>query len=152
VSDLSTAGAALRRLVLACERYRHTAAAHLGLDPTQTQAVSHLHQSGDLGASELGALLGLNTSSITALLDRMEANNIARRSPHPTDRRRTVVQLTDHGHTLIADTAKFFYGAFDHIDPGHVPLLTQLLSALATDLEKHTGDMQLETQFRQTTN
>lgn len=148
MTDLVSAGTALRQLILACERFRQTAAAHLGLDPTQTQAVSHLYNSGDLGASELGSLLGLNTSSITALVDRMEANGIARRLPHPTDRRRMVVQLTDAGHGLIADTTEFFFGAFDHIDAAQLPLLTQLLSTLATDLEVQTTDMQQQTQLR----
>lgn len=44
---------------------------------------------------------GYDTSSATALVDPLERRDIARRSPHPTNRRRSVVGLTDHGHGVM---------------------------------------------------
>src|ERR1700712_2316910 len=99
--ELDQAVVALRELFLASEHYRHAAGAYLGLDISQTQALSYLRNRGPLGPTELGLLLGLNTSSITALIDRLEAGGMARRRPHPSDRRRAVVELSDHGTAAI---------------------------------------------------
>src|SRR6195952_992564 len=104
---------ALRELILAGETYRQHMTAYLSLDMTQTQALSYLYSRGDMGQSELGALLGFNTSSMTALVDRLERGEIAERRPHPTDRRRRVVHLTDSGRLAGRTTRQWFVRAFD---------------------------------------
>lgn len=138
---LTDAAAALRELILAGERYRRAASNYLGLDLSQTQAVSYLYSRGGIGQSDLGALLGYNTSSITALVDRLERDGIARRQPHPTDRRRTIVTLTEHGQNAVATTRRWFLRAFDHIDPQTLPDVTAALSVIAADLSLQTADI-----------
>jgi DNA-binding MarR family transcriptional regulator len=132
--DLQRAGSALRELVLAGEQYRQAAATQLQLDVRQTQAVSYLYSRGSMGQSELAEALMLNTSSVTALVDRLEAHAIARRTPHPTDRRRFVVELTEEGRDIIHRTATYLLGAFDHVDPAELPGLTEALGSLAANL------------------
>ncbi|HEX4790364.1 MAG TPA: MarR family transcriptional regulator, partial [Actinospica sp.] len=44
--------------------------------------------------SELGVRLGLTTGSVTAMLDRLERLKLLTRSPHPVDRRKSVVRMT----------------------------------------------------------
>ena len=80
------------------------------------QTVSYLFSRGAMGQSELGALVGFNTSSITALVDRLERDNIVRRQPHPADRRRTMVQLTEDGQAAVEAIRPWYAAAFDHID------------------------------------
>ncbi len=138
---LVAAGEGLRELVLATERYRQAAAAALGLDVRQTQAVSYLYSRGAMGQAELAELLLLNTSSVTALVDRLEAHRIARRTPHPTDRRRFVVELTDEGRAVIGDTARYLLGTFDHVDADELPRLAATLTTMAQDLRRHTRDL-----------
>jgi DNA-binding MarR family transcriptional regulator len=145
---LADAAAALRELILAGERYRRAASNYLGLDLSQTQAVSYLYSRGDIGQSDLGALLGYNTSSITALVDRLERDGIARRQPHPTDRRRTVVTLNEHGHDAVATTRQWFLRAFDHIDPQTLPDVTAALSVIAADLGLQTADLASDAKTR----
>jgi DNA-binding MarR family transcriptional regulator len=128
---------ALRELILAGEHYRQNVTAYLNLDMSQTQALSYLYSRGDMGQSELGALLGFNTSTMTALVDRLERADIAQRRPHPTDRRRSVVHLTDSGRQAIRTTGRWFVRAFDHVDPGHLPDLTVAFTAIAADLRTH---------------
>ena len=135
---LIDAVAALRELILAGEKYRQTASNYLGLDISETQAVSYLYSRGEIGQSELGALLGYTTSSITALVDRLERDDIARRRPHPTDRRRAIVGLTDHGNDAVRTTGRWFVRAFDHIDRADLPGIVNALSAIAGDLRTHT--------------
>jgi DNA-binding MarR family transcriptional regulator len=128
---------ALRELILAGEHYRQNVTAYLNLDMSQTQALSYLYSRGDMGQSELGALLGFNTSTMTALVDRLERADIAQRRPHPTDRRRSVVHLTDSGRQAIRTTGRWFVRAFDHVDPTQLPDLTVAFTAIAADLRTH---------------
>lgn len=131
---LTTAVESLRELILAGEHYRQMVSAHLDLDISQTQALSYLYSRGDMGQSGLGALLGYNTSSMTSLVDRLERNSLARRSPHPTDRRRFIVQLTDQGRDAVSSTGRWFVHAFDHVSAEALPNLTADLTSVAADL------------------
>ena len=50
------------------------------------------------GAQKMGDLaeaLGVTPRNITALVDGLEEEGIVRRLPHPTDRRATLIELTD---------------------------------------------------------
>jgi DNA-binding MarR family transcriptional regulator len=50
------------------------------------------------GAQKMGDLadaLGVTPRNITALVDGLELEGIVRRLPHPTDRRATLIELTD---------------------------------------------------------
>jgi len=138
---MAAALAALRELILAGEKYRQVASAYLRMDVGEAQAVSYLYSRGPMGQSELGALLGFNTSSITALVDRLERDHIAQRLPHPTDRRRTRVKLTDHGHAAVHSIRCWFARAFDHIDSTALPAVTAALATIAADLQEQTADL-----------
>ncbi len=68
----------------------------MGLGPTEIHALDLLMESpAGLGPVELGNALGIRSASATALVDRLEAAGHVRRHPHPTDRRRQVVVVTD---------------------------------------------------------
>ncbi len=136
---------ALRELILAGESYRQIVTGFLNLDMSQTQALSYLYSRGEMGQSELGALLGFNTSTMTALVDRLERDGIAERRPHPTDRRRSVVHLTASGRKAIRTTGRWFVRAFDHVEPATLPALTATLTAIAADLRMHAQDMSTTT-------
>ncbi|MDF3311766.1 MarR family winged helix-turn-helix transcriptional regulator [Rhodococcus sp. T2V] len=89
---------AVRDLVLAVERYRgHAARGHLRIGVTETVALGHLYVNGPLTASELAAELTITSASATELVDRIEQAGYARRVPHPTDRRKRLISLSDHG-------------------------------------------------------
>ncbi len=139
--ELVKAVEALRELILAGEHYRQMVTGYLNLDTSQTQALSYLYSRGDMGQSELGALLGFNTSSMTALVDRLERDDIAERRPHPTDRRRYVVHLTDAGRKAIRTTGRWFVRAFDHVEAAGLPDLSAALLSIAADLRVHAQDM-----------
>jgi DNA-binding MarR family transcriptional regulator len=48
-------------------------------------------------ARDAGRSLGLNTSTMTGLIDRLEQDKLIRRHPHPTDRRLLVLRATPKG-------------------------------------------------------
>ena len=140
-SSLDTAVESLRELILAGEHYRQMVSEHLHIDISQTQALSYLYSRGEMGQSELGALLGYNTSSMTSLVDRLERNQLARRVPHPTDRRRSIVELTDGGRNAVGSTGQWFLHAFDHVSAEALPALTTALAAVAADLRAFAGKL-----------
>jgi len=138
---LANAVRALRELILAGEKYRQVACGYLQLDIGQSQAVSYLYSRGPMGQSELGVLLGFTTGSMTALVDRLERDNIARRLPHPTDRRRTQLELTEHGRSAVNNLGRWLTGAFNHIDPSTLPEVTTTLTSIAGDLRRQIADL-----------
>jgi DNA-binding MarR family transcriptional regulator len=50
---------------------------------------------------ELGALLGIDRSTMVSLLDRLEDTGLARRQPSPTDRRAKQISITPKGRRLL---------------------------------------------------
>jgi DNA-binding MarR family transcriptional regulator len=132
--DLSKATDGLRELILAAEHYRHVVSSDLGLGTSDSQAVSYLFVRGPLGQGELGTLLDLNTSSMTALVDRLERSGIAERTPHPTDRRRLNVQLTKSGRGIVTRTSQWLRHAFKNIEPGNLTDVAATLNTIAQDL------------------
>jgi DNA-binding MarR family transcriptional regulator len=132
------AAAALREVILAGEQYRRAASSKLGLTISESQAVSYLLARGPMGQTELGAELGFNTSSTTALVDRLERNTIATRTPHPTDRRRSIVRLSESGLANLSEVRDWVESAFDDIPADELPHLTDALRSLTTNLQART--------------
>lgn len=56
---------------------------------------------GELPLSHLGKQLELHQTSVTSLIDKLEAQGLAERSPHPTDRRSTIARITPTGRALL---------------------------------------------------
>ncbi|HEY2225100.1 MarR family transcriptional regulator [Actinomycetospora sp.] len=54
-------------------------------------------KAGALPMSLMGQRLQLHPTSITNIVDRLEAAELVRRVPHPTDKRTTLVEITDAG-------------------------------------------------------
>ena len=126
--------AALREPILAGERYRLAAAQHLGLTVSESQAISYLMARGPMGQTELGQALGFNTSSTTALVDRLVRNAVAERVAHPTDRRRSIVQLAASAQRGLAEVQSWMLSAFERIEPAELPVLAADLLVLADSL------------------
>lgn len=53
-----------------------------------------------LAMRQLAARLRCDNSYVTSVVDTLEAHGLARRQPHPTDRRIKVIVLTDAGRAL----------------------------------------------------
>lgn len=102
---LAEAEQAVRDLILAVEHYRIAATDRLGVTTSESQALSYLTARGPMGLTDLADALALSTGSATAMMDRLERNGLARRTPHPTDRRRVLVELTERG-TRTVDQAR----------------------------------------------
>lgn len=87
----------------------------------------------------MGERLQLHPTSVTNIVDRLEKDGLVRRVPHPTDRRTTLVEITDEGRVRQSVATK----AVTSIDFGLVGLTgkqTEQLTDLLTKVRKATGD------------
>ncbi|MGD9528907.1 MarR family winged helix-turn-helix transcriptional regulator [Pseudonocardia sp.] len=88
-------------------------------------------RTGKLPMRVMGERLQLHPTSVTNIVDRLQADGLVRRTPHPTDRRTTLVEMTAEGaDRLEAATAavtgiRFGLAGLDDEDQR---LLTDLLS------------------------
>lgn len=104
-ADLSLA---VRQVTLAAQRYRLRAArAGFEMGATEMMALSQLFTEGPCTPTALADFMSMTTASVTALLDRLERAGHIVRCPHPTDRRRLLVELNPKAHATI--TAMFTY-------------------------------------------
>jgi DNA-binding MarR family transcriptional regulator len=133
--DLLQAVHQLRALILAAEHYRQAVALAIGLGITETQAITSLALHGELGQSALARDLQLTSSASTALVDRLEAQGVAERVPHPSDRRRTIVRLTERGHQIATESERRLADALRLLDPGLLAGFAGGLALVADDLD-----------------
>lgn len=94
---------------------------------------------GSLPMKVMGQRLQLHPTSVTNIVDRLEADQLVERAPHPTDRRTTLVTITEAGR----QRQKLATVALTDIDFGLVgldPGQTAQLTALLTRVRRAAGD------------
>ncbi|MFF3213053.1 MarR family winged helix-turn-helix transcriptional regulator [Streptomyces sp. NPDC002886] len=87
-------GRAVQGYQSAVDDYDRETARLLGVNETDLRCLEILLAVEETVPSALSAQLGLTTGSVTTMLDRLEKAGYLTRSPHPTDRRRTLVRVT----------------------------------------------------------
>ena len=94
---------------------------------------------GSLPMRVMGERLQLHPTSVTNIVDRLQADGLVRRHPHPTDGRATLVAITEAGERRRAEATNALI-AVDFglvgLDPDQVKALTELL----TDVRRAAGD------------
>jgi DNA-binding MarR family transcriptional regulator len=88
---------AARRLDMALAEMHLEVSREMNMTGGELLALEHLGMEGPLGPTEMAARLHMRTGAVTALLDRLEAQGRIARRPHPSDRRKIIVQITAHG-------------------------------------------------------
>jgi DNA-binding MarR family transcriptional regulator len=66
---------------------------------------------GALPLNQLGKQLQIHQTSITSLVDRLEKQGLIKRTPHPSDRRSTIAQMTPAGQVLTRKAIKLLNSA-----------------------------------------
>ena len=95
---------AIRAVVIAAENFRLRAARSvLGVGATEIVALFHLYIEGTSTPTELANRLQITTASVTELAERLGRAGLARRAPHPHDRRKVVVSLTDSARDTVGE-------------------------------------------------
>lgn len=131
-------------LILAGERYRQVLSEAIGLGTTESQALSYLEVHGESGQSELARDLGLTSSALTALVDRLERSGVAERVSHPQDRRRSMIRVTEHGAALVTQSHDWLDATLERVDPADLELVSASLGLIAQDLFARKSSHQAE--------
>ncbi|WP_426363253.1 MarR family winged helix-turn-helix transcriptional regulator [Streptomyces sp. E-08] len=116
----------------------------LGLYPGQELMMMRLWDCGAVRQSELIQSLGLDPSTVTKMLQRMEQCGYVRRSPDPADRRAVLVEATDEGLALRAGVEGAWKGLEESTLTGLAPAdtaeLARLLGLVGENLAKEAGE------------
>lgn len=121
------------RLRLAMQRHTAIFFSHMVQDLTQTQfaVVARLWESGACSQNELGRLAGIDSATIGGVVQRLQAGGVVRTEPHPSDRRRLNVMLTDSGRKTVEDAIRRAWisneQTLEPLSPGERRTLIRLL-------------------------
>lgn len=120
------------RLVPALHRATHAVAIlldrapQLGVTQAEAHVLAHLADGGQATVAEIHQAFGHKRSTLTSILDRLEARALITREVSADDRRSFVVALTRQGRSLAAKVAAH-------------------LEAFETDVRHHVGKADAET-------
>lgn len=73
-----------------------------GLTRARAELIWRLHRQGPMTQRDLSRMLQCTPRNVTGLVDALEAGDLVVRRPHPTDRRATLVALTQQGERAAA--------------------------------------------------
>ncbi|MBC8363558.1 MAG: MarR family transcriptional regulator [Actinobacteria bacterium] len=102
-------------------------------------ALLHFSRSGSLPLGKIGDRLQVHPTSVTNTIDRLEADGLVRRTPHPTDRRATLAGITSRGRALVERSAIALADIKFGLDGMRRDDLTAVTAAL-TGLRRDAGD------------
>ncbi|MFG1620136.1 MarR family winged helix-turn-helix transcriptional regulator [Nonomuraea wenchangensis] len=109
--DFEQADALNQAIRLLSLRHRARAAtllAPLGLHPGQEALLLELARTGPAIQSQLSEALGCEPPSVTLMTRKLEAGGYIRRKPAPSDRRASIVELTDSGKALAEQVKRLW--------------------------------------------
>ncbi len=141
-ASLSEDGAALERLfelALLLSDGMERGLAERGLSRARAELLWRLRARSPMTQRELSQQLRCTPRNVTDLVDALEAAGLVTRGPHPTDRRATLVRLTDQGAAAAARLhadyqmgARLLLGGVSSADLGtFVSVLDHLLDRLS---------------------
>jgi DNA-binding MarR family transcriptional regulator len=149
--DFEQADAINQAIRLLSLRHRTRAAAllaPLGLHPGQEALLLELARTGSMIQAQISDAIGCEPPSVTIMTRKLEAAGHIRRRPSPTDKRATVVELTDSGEALtdqVKEVWRALAGETVTGLPAHtVAELPAILNAITANVDtKHPNRQQI---------
>jgi deazaflavin-dependent oxidoreductase (nitroreductase family) len=139
--DFEHADALNQAIRLLSLRHRARAAALLaphGLHPGQEVLLLELARTGPMIQAQLSEALGCEPPSVTLMTRKLEAAGHVRRTPAPSDRRASFVELTDGGKVLVAQVKQLWRALAEETVTG---LPAEEVAALPAILRTLTGNV-----------
>ncbi len=134
----------LRRFAMERDRWIAGLCRRVGATRSDYDALEALDALGPMTPGELGDRLSLTSGSVTALLGRLEGLGWARRDPHPDDRRKVIVSLTDEARRLGEDQLVPYFravdAATDTLSARERKIVVGFLHTLTTSVAQTPGD------------
>lgn len=93
--------ASFEAMIDAYARWARGQAASSGPSAARLRLLYALHCEGPQKMTELAGALGVTPRNVTALVDGLEAEGLIHRAAHPTDRRVTMIEMTERAPDAI---------------------------------------------------
>lgn len=115
--------------------------APIGLTFSRYEVLVHLYfNDGELPLAQLGKRLQIHQTSITGLVDKLEAQDLIKRTRHPTDRRSTIARMTPAGQRLVTKAIERLNSELFR-DIGLSGDEVQVLFTVLTKMRRSWGDL-----------
>jgi DNA-binding MarR family transcriptional regulator len=88
--------------VAVAQRFQDAVAPH-DITSGQYGVLTIIRENEGLSQSDLGAAVGIDRSTMVAVIDRLETRGLVVRAPSPNDRRSYALRLSDLGHALMEE-------------------------------------------------
>ncbi|MGW2157716.1 nitroreductase/quinone reductase family protein [Nonomuraea sp. NPDC001699] len=144
--DFAQADAVNQAIRLLSLRHRARAATlltPLGLHPGQEALLLELARTGPRIQAQLSEALGCEPPSVTLMTRKLEASGHIRRTPAPSDKRASVVELTDSGRALAEQVKRLWVDLAEETVAGlpaeTVAGLPALINTLTDNVDKRPG-------------
>jgi DNA-binding MarR family transcriptional regulator len=95
--------------------YRKTPESLLGMSMRHFMALSYVADPGSISQQQLSEILGIDANNTVLLLNEMEGQGLIRRVRDPADRRRHLVEVTEHGHEVFQRAQSAREGVEDEV-------------------------------------
>lgn len=83
---------------------------------------------------EISSYLNLNSSTVSGIVKRLEIKGLCAKLPNPSDRRGSIIALTEKGARMVRDTPKLLHDRLDQnlerLGPGELETVRKGLSLL----------------------
>ncbi len=99
-------------------RWAESQMEHDGISPQRMYLLGTLYEYGPMMMCDLKGRLGVTATNITAHVDALEREGLVTRSPHPADRRATLVVLTRKAEESLERTCRPFMDRISEIFEG----------------------------------
>jgi DNA-binding MarR family transcriptional regulator len=119
-----------RSLIVAIHRMTHQLAialerGELGVDQPEAHVLSHLAEHDEATVTEIHRTFGHKRSTLTSVLDRLEAKGLVERVVNTADRRSFIIKLTANGRVIARRVQSW-------------------MRKLETDIERNLSEEQME--------
>ena len=115
------------------------------LTPTKLRALDVIGEDEGVRVGELADRIGIDETTATRLVDRLEAAGVAERRSAPSDRRVTLVGLTPSGVVLVREVAgrrqRFFCDVLAALEPDERTELVRLTAKAAAVLRDRSEEL-----------
>ncbi|MFF0860663.1 MarR family winged helix-turn-helix transcriptional regulator [Nonomuraea sp. NPDC003560] len=94
-------GYLLKHAALRLAEFTGPALAPYGIDGRELGVLSVIDAPEPLSQQEAAQRLGIDRTTMVAMVDALEGKRLVARRPHPGDRRKNAVELTEHGRETM---------------------------------------------------
>jgi DNA-binding MarR family transcriptional regulator len=101
-----------------------------GLTTAQAHTIEMVGHSGAIKMKDLAEKIGITTGTLSVAVDRLEKKHLLRRTPHQTDRRAFLIELTPEGEACFREHHEF-----------HLKMTRKIVSGLTASEQKTFVDV-----------